>query len=337
MKTAAFPTISNAFKPFAWNGDLQFKEVTLWKVVLVSWGIALFEYCCQVSANRIGHQSVSAPSSSLSGSGRSVRTLTIGLLLLLSASSYAQRPALRTYGAGTLGGGLIEITVGSEYSAKSAAPFPEAPRTLWKVPMFSVRWGAAANVDFEFAWSGKLLAGYAGGSRGSDWGDPVVGTVFRAFDEHDGVPAVGLRTAVKLPSTSFLPYYLGSDQTDFSFALVASRHAGTVEMLLDLGLGIIGNPRELGSQDDIYIASAALVIPAGEGIKLFLEGYGMSGYKEDDDKLLVRSGALSQFGCWHVNVYGSVRAAGSNKDFGAAFSSSEDWSAGVSCSKDFSL
>lgn len=45
---------SNIFMTFAWYGHLKFKEVSLWKVILVSWGIALFEYCLQVPANRMG-------------------------------------------------------------------------------------------------------------------------------------------------------------------------------------------------------------------------------------------------------------------------------------------
>ncbi len=45
---------SNIFMTFAWYGHLKFKEVALWKVILVSWGIALFEYCLQVPANRLG-------------------------------------------------------------------------------------------------------------------------------------------------------------------------------------------------------------------------------------------------------------------------------------------
>ena len=45
---------SNIFMTFAWYGHLKFKDVALWKVILVSWGIALFEYCLQVPANRIG-------------------------------------------------------------------------------------------------------------------------------------------------------------------------------------------------------------------------------------------------------------------------------------------
>lgn len=49
-------TISNIFMTFAWYGHLKFKGSALWIVILVSWGIALFEYCFQVPANRIGHE-----------------------------------------------------------------------------------------------------------------------------------------------------------------------------------------------------------------------------------------------------------------------------------------
>ena len=54
MKTVALLTISNIFMTVAWYGHLKFKSSTLWKVVLISWLIAFFEYCFQVPANRIG-------------------------------------------------------------------------------------------------------------------------------------------------------------------------------------------------------------------------------------------------------------------------------------------
>ena len=47
-------TISNVFMTFAWYGHLRHKSTALWIVILVSWGIAFFEYCLQVPANRIG-------------------------------------------------------------------------------------------------------------------------------------------------------------------------------------------------------------------------------------------------------------------------------------------
>ncbi len=48
--------ISNIFMTFAWYGHLKFKGHAIWLVILVSWGIAFFEYCFQVPANRIGHE-----------------------------------------------------------------------------------------------------------------------------------------------------------------------------------------------------------------------------------------------------------------------------------------
>lgn len=53
-------TISNIFMTFAWYGHLKFKNTALWLIILVSWGIAFFEYCFQVPANRIGHTVYSA-------------------------------------------------------------------------------------------------------------------------------------------------------------------------------------------------------------------------------------------------------------------------------------
>jgi len=59
--------LSNAFMTFAWYGHLKFKE---WKwteslpligIILISWGIALFEYILQVPANRLGFKENGGP------------------------------------------------------------------------------------------------------------------------------------------------------------------------------------------------------------------------------------------------------------------------------------
>ncbi len=47
---------SNVFMTFAWYGHLKFTDRPLWTVILVSWGIAFFEYCLQVPGNRIGYR-----------------------------------------------------------------------------------------------------------------------------------------------------------------------------------------------------------------------------------------------------------------------------------------
>ena len=55
MRTVALLLLSNVFMTAAWYGHLRFRGVALWKVVLASWGIAFFEYCLQVPANRWGY------------------------------------------------------------------------------------------------------------------------------------------------------------------------------------------------------------------------------------------------------------------------------------------
>src|SRR5437868_6402226 len=60
MRTVLLLTGSNVFMTIAWYGHLRFRSQALWKVILVSWGIAFFEYCLQVPANRIGYGEFSA-------------------------------------------------------------------------------------------------------------------------------------------------------------------------------------------------------------------------------------------------------------------------------------
>ena len=59
--------ISNTFMTFAWYGHLKmktmsrFENLTLFAVILISWGIAFFEYCFQVPANRVGFRGTGGP------------------------------------------------------------------------------------------------------------------------------------------------------------------------------------------------------------------------------------------------------------------------------------
>ncbi len=54
MKTVGLLIISNIFMTIAWYGHLKYKSKPLLLTILVSWGIALFEYIFQVPANRLG-------------------------------------------------------------------------------------------------------------------------------------------------------------------------------------------------------------------------------------------------------------------------------------------
>lgn len=60
MKTILLLVCSNIFMTLAWYGHLKFKFLegkSIFVVILVSWGIAFFEYCLMVPANRGGYLS----------------------------------------------------------------------------------------------------------------------------------------------------------------------------------------------------------------------------------------------------------------------------------------
>src|ERR1700739_2382825 len=67
IKTIVFLFISNTFMTFAWYGHLKFKDLSwgknlgLFSIVLISWGMAFFEYLFQVPANRIGFSGNNGP------------------------------------------------------------------------------------------------------------------------------------------------------------------------------------------------------------------------------------------------------------------------------------
>ena len=67
LKTIIFLLISNTFMTFAWYGHLKFKEFSwgknmgLFTIILISWGLAFFEYLFQVPANRAGFREDGGP------------------------------------------------------------------------------------------------------------------------------------------------------------------------------------------------------------------------------------------------------------------------------------
>ncbi len=60
MKTVLLLLASNVFMTIAWYGHLKFKYAPLFKVIIIAWLIAFVEYCFQVPANRIGHETFTA-------------------------------------------------------------------------------------------------------------------------------------------------------------------------------------------------------------------------------------------------------------------------------------
>ena len=67
IKTIILLIISNTFMTFAWYGHLKFKEYSwgkglgIFSIIIISWGLAFFEYSFQVPANKIGFKGDGGP------------------------------------------------------------------------------------------------------------------------------------------------------------------------------------------------------------------------------------------------------------------------------------
>jgi uncharacterized protein (DUF486 family) len=90
MPTILLLIASNTFMTFAWYGHLKFKDVPIWKAILVSWGIAFFEYCLMVPANRWG-------SATMSGYQLKIlqEVITLGVFFLFALFYLGEAPTWR--------------------------------------------------------------------------------------------------------------------------------------------------------------------------------------------------------------------------------------------------
>ena len=83
---------SNVFMTFAWYGHLgSLRDRPVWVAVLVSWGIAFFEYCLQVPANRIGYGALSL------GQLKVAQEVITMFVFIAFSALYMKRPVSRDF------------------------------------------------------------------------------------------------------------------------------------------------------------------------------------------------------------------------------------------------
>jgi uncharacterized protein (DUF486 family) len=89
LRAAALLILSNVFMTIAWYGHLRHTHRALGVVIIVSWGIAFFEYCLQVPANRIGY------ASGLTGAELKTMQEVITLVIFVAFATWYLREPLR--------------------------------------------------------------------------------------------------------------------------------------------------------------------------------------------------------------------------------------------------
>lgn len=90
--TIGLLVLSNTFMNAAWYGHLKFKTAPIWTAILASWGIAFFEYCLQVPANRVGSEVLSLTQLKVTQ-----ELLSIGTFAIFAVVVFKEKPTVNTF------------------------------------------------------------------------------------------------------------------------------------------------------------------------------------------------------------------------------------------------
>lgn len=221
-------------------------------------------------------------------------------VLPISAESF--RP-LKTQSSKTLSAGELELDVAVDYRDDINFPFDfevlgMPDRKEFSVPRIEFNVGVAENLELQFMYeylsideSGILrsvdgipseLKSQSGG------GDARFFTKWRFLDQEGWRPDLALRMGAKLPNANNAKR-LGTDKTDLFLDLIIGRHYDKFSTALNIGVGILDNPRLIGPpQDDVLTYGVAIIYKATEKFDIAGEVNGV----DSDDSLNEKSSIM---------------------------------------------
>ncbi len=270
---------------------------------------------------------------------RFCRAATIPALLLVilagrPARAYTLLP-LVTEEAAPIPSGIVQATIGLSYMRDGNFPFFTQPDSLQSqdvigLPQFAVRIGAGGWVEIQVGYQLVYLdQRTADGQTDSEYGsgDGTIFTKVRVLREGEMYPALGIRFGTKLPNGTS-EKHLGTDETDFSGEILASKGVGPVILHANLGLALLGIPRSepgQGGQDDLVSYALAVVSrplwgddsPETTRLTLLGEVAGLTGSRFSNDRAAVRAGMQLVHGHAMVSLGLSTGLISESEQFGA--------------------
>lgn len=210
---------------------------------------------------------------------------TTCLAVLIAAVGFAraaaaqQRP-LVTEDPETIGDGRMLVEVGFDYVRDAQFPLSGLRGHLRKVPLIglSVGIGAVGEVQLDGGFNQLSITRRAAeaplasmltvdGDSTSSIEDLVIGTKVRLVSEGTRRPGIAIRSATRLPNASN-ESGLGLDTLDFYSSLLVAKTVGSVRVVANLGLGILGDATRGDRQNDVltYGLSFAKAVTAAAEI-----------------------------------------------------------------------
>ena len=246
--------------------------------------------------------------------------LFIVSLFISIPPAFADRP-LVTEDVDILSPGDVEIELAAEYLANPGIPFraQEIERAFIKSPALGVNIGLGEIVEVQADFE-MIYLDQAAINNEYAHGDLRLWTKIQAAEESDSWPALGARFGTKLPNAED-EHGRGTDETDFFASMLLSRHFDNFYVHLNMGLGILGDPNQANSQDDVMVYGLAFELPLEEtSLTLVAEINGQAFSNENNNISSARAGFrynITDQLVW--DVFGGAGLA----------DESEDWSAGT--------
>lgn len=251
----------------------------------------------------------------------SVTALVLVLTLAFASGVRAQQRPLVTEDPETIGAGRVLLEAGLDYGRGVEYPASGLTGQLLRVPVIGISIGISsiAELQFDGGLYNRLtiternpaapLAGMltATGDTTSNVEDLVVSTKIRVAPETAARPSFGVRFATKLPNASN-ESGLGLDTTDFFASVLVGKTVRSVRTVVNVGLGILGDPTRGDRQNDVVTYGFSLARALTNAAEIVAEVNGRIDTRAGDpppgtdSRGTARLGARYTVGGWRGDV-----------------------------------
>jgi hypothetical protein len=210
---------------------------------------------------------------------KGVTGLTIIALCTAVPAAAQQRP-LVTEDPETIGLGLVLIEGGLDFQKSVAYPASGLEGDLLRLPTLGVSFGIGSIAELQIdgglynrlSVQTRQIAPLSNlldftGDHTSDVEDITIATKIRVAAEKAGRPAIGVRFATRLPNASN-ESGLGLDTTDFYASFLVGKTVQSVRIVGNAGLGILGEPTNGNSQNDVFLYGVSFARAVLEGVEV---------------------------------------------------------------------
>lgn len=200
-------------------------------------------------------------------------TCCAGLLLVfgLGSTAFAQQRPLLTEDVEIIKPGTIRFELGFDFEQRAKFPVSGLTGDLTRIGNIGINIGLAPNVELQIdgtlqnflsidRFGPSSIPLTLGGNRSTnDTGDFTISTKIKLRNETEKLPAFGLRIGIELPNSNQAKG-LGLNTTNVFGALLAQKHFGRMNLFGNVGLGILQNPLQTFSQNDVLLYGLATIV-----------------------------------------------------------------------------